>query len=101
MSYRVKDYWKNTIAEFDTSEEMYLYVSSSQYTSSILTNQESSSLNYFQWDFDLHSNFESSSFIDDIAKQLIRVTYQPGEDDDMEYAPYPQDTGSIDSGSVE
>ena len=99
MSYRVKDFWKNIVAEFDTFDEMDTYVSSSRYTSSVFTNEESASLNYFQYDFDLHETFESSSNVDEAAKHLLRITYLPGEDDDIEIIPAP--TGSEDTGSIE
>ena len=82
MSFRVKDFWKNVIVEFDSQAELIEYVSSSQFTSSLVVNEESSSLNYFQYDDNIHQNLESGG-LDEIGKNLVRITYVPGEDDDI------------------
>lgn len=80
MSFRVKDYYKNLIAEFDTFEEMTSYISSSQYTSSL--GEDNVSLNYFQYDSNIHTNLlESGSFSIEESKNTIRITYIPGQED--------------------
>ena len=82
MSFRVKDFNKNILAEFDTHEELESYISSSQYTSSISTNEESASLNYFQYDDNIHESLEvSMSLYTSESKEMFRITYLPGEDD--------------------
>jgi hypothetical protein len=81
MSYRIKDYYKNVLIEFDTFEEMDTYISASQFTSSVYSNEESASLGYFEYDFDLWESFESRS-LDEGSRELIRVTYLPGIDDE-------------------
>lgn len=82
MSFRVKDFWKNVIVEFDSQVELIEYISSSQFTSSLAFNEESSSLSYFQYDDNIHENLESGG-LGEAGKDLIRITYVPGEDDDV------------------
>lgn len=103
MSFRVKDFNKNVIAEFDTLEELDNYVSSSQFTSSLSFNDESASLNYFQYDDGIHESLISGGLAD-FARDIIRITYIPGQDDDIPANPEPivlDDSGSVDSGSIE
>jgi len=83
MSYRVKDYFKNVIAEFDSQEELNTYISSSLTTSSVeLGENNVVDLNYYQYDVTLHESLQvSHSLFDDVTKSLVRVTYIPGQDD--------------------
>jgi hypothetical protein len=83
MSFRVKDYYKNVVAEFDTLEDLHNYISASAVTSSL--GEDDVPLNYFEYDTNLHSDLEiSGSFNTDESKQLVRITYIPGEDDEVE-----------------
>jgi hypothetical protein len=84
MSYRVKDYWKTVLAEFDTEAELLDYVSSSQYTSSAFANDDSASLNYFQYDTGIHEDLKISGSLVEGAEDIIRITYVPGQDDVVE-----------------
>ena len=86
MSYRVKDFWKNVIAEFDTSDELGTYISASLTTASAeLGENNIVDLNYYQYDVDLHESLEvSHSLFDEVTKSLVRVTYIPGQDDVVE-----------------
>jgi hypothetical protein len=81
MSYIVKDFWKNVIAEFDYEYELYDYISSSATTSSVAFGEDVD-LNYFQYDYNLHESLYSSSLYNLDSLEIIRVTYQPGHNDD-------------------
>jgi hypothetical protein len=84
MSFRVKDFYKNVVAEFETEAELINYVSSSQYTSSAFANDDSASLNYFQYDTGIHETLKLSGSLVDGAEDVIRITYVPGQDDVVE-----------------
>lgn len=96
MSFRVKDFWKNVVAEFETQEDLINYISSSEYTSSLSFNEESSSLNYFQYDEGIHESLISGGLLES-SKEIIRITYVPGQDDDIliDIEPTTEETGSI------
>lgn len=82
MSFKVKDFYKNVLAEFGTEDELITYVSESATTSSA-TLGEGSLLQYFQYDVDLHERFLSSgSYEEDNLLELIRVTYTPEQEED-------------------
>ena len=83
MSFRVKDYWKNIIAEFDYQEELTNYISSSLTTSSLELGEDNIvDLNYYQYDVNLHDSLQvSHSLFDEVTKSLVRVTYIPGQED--------------------
>jgi len=81
MSFRVKDFYKNILAEFDTYDEMESYISSSQVTSSIELGEDCG-ISYFQFDDNIHEILETSgSLYTSGSKEVVRITYLPGEDD--------------------
>lgn len=79
MSYRVKDYNKNILAEFETEEELESYVSSSSVTSSL--GEEGVLLNYFKYDTNIHQNLVTSGSYSDGDTSTVRITYLPEQDD--------------------
>lgn len=85
MSFRVKDFWKNVIAEFESESELNEFVSASQFTSSVAANDDSASLNYFQYDTDIHELlYVSGGLVSGSGEDLIRITYTPGQEDTEE-----------------
>jgi hypothetical protein len=80
MSYRVKDYWKNTISELDSLEELREYISSNQVTHSVDFGYELQ-FNYFEYDYNLHENMYEQFGDDSGSLKMVRILYSPGQDD--------------------
>ena len=73
MTYRVKDAYKNLLAEFDTYEEFADYTSAS-----LESNPE---ISFFEYDIDLYERFVSGSEPAGDNLENTRVTYNPFQDD--------------------
>lgn len=82
MGFKVKDFYENIIAEFDTIGELENYISSSQTTSSIDDPDTEAYFNYFQYDAGIHESLEASMSLDEDGKSLIRITYLPFDGED-------------------
>lgn len=73
MNYRIKDINKTIVSEYETLDEFLTYVSSSL--------SDNQLIQYFEYDTDLYERFASQSFSDETAIDLIRITYNPRQDD--------------------
>jgi len=77
MTYRVKDTNKTTLAEYESYQDFTAYVSSSL--------ESNPDLQFFEYDSDLYERIESGSLVgESAAVELIRITYSPTQDDEVE-----------------